>query len=445
MDTATRWPSPAQAWLTTGAMTVAYAISYLDRQLINLLAPALKADLALTDVELSVLQGTAFAIPFVTFGLVAGALADRFGRVRLVAAGMAAWSAMTSLCGVVRHFGGLFACRAGVGVGEAVLTPAAVSMISDQFPPTQRPRALATYQMGSTVGAALGYVLIGAWLPHEPVHVAGLGVLQPWQATFLALGVPGVLCAALLLALQEPARRGLMRPADAPAAGYGDALRFLWARRAAFAPTMIGFGLLGLLAYGPASQTTLFFVRTYGWTIGEIASVNGLLIVLTGTPGALFGGHLAVRLRRRHPDGTLRAIAYATTAAIVPITFLWLSPTPLLAWIGQGAMNFAVAASINLNTAALADVTPNELRGKTIALNAMLITLVGLGVGPTLIAMITDYVLHDESQLRWSLVMFSAVVSPLAALVLWRALPAYRRVALEAEQWTHDAPGVQAR
>lgn len=446
-ETATDWPSPTEAWLTTGAMTVAYAISFLDRQLINLLAPALKVDLALTDVELSLVQGTAFAIPFVTFGLVAGALADRIGRVRLVAAGMAAWSVMTSLCGVARHFGSLFACRAGVGIGEAVLNPSAVSMISDQFPPTKRPRALATYQMGSTIGAALGYVLIGTLLPREPVDVPVLGTIQPWQATFLALGIPGVLYALLILVLREPVRRGLMRPVGGavPAAGYGEALRFLWTRRAAFVPMIAGFGLLGLLAYGPASQTTLFFVRTYGWTIGEVARVNGLLIVASAIPGALFGGYFAVRLRRQHVDGTLRAIAFGATGLVLPITLLWLSPSPALAWVGQAAMNFATAASINLNSAALAEVTPNELRGKVVALNAMMITLIGLGAGPSLIAMITDYVLHDEAQIRYSLVAFSAVIAPLAAAVLWRALPGFRRVAVEAQEWTHAAPGVQPR
>jgi MFS family permease len=310
-------------------------------------------------------------------------------------------------------------------------------MIADQFEPARRPRALAVYQMGSAIGAALAYVLIGALLPTSPVDLPGIGTVAPWQATFIALGVPGILYAVVLLALPEPTRRGLMRvPGEAPP-GYRDALRFIHERRSAFVPLLAGLGLLGLLAYGPASQTTLFFVRTYDWTVGDVARVNGLLIIVSAIPGSLFGGHLAARLRARRADGTLCAILLATIALILPMTLLWLSPWALLAWVGQAAMNFCTAASINLSSSALADVTPNELRGKVVALNATLITLIGLGAGPSLIAMITDYLLRDEQQIRYSLALFSLIFAPLAALVLWRALPGFRRVAEESAAWTH--------
>jgi MFS-type transporter involved in bile tolerance (Atg22 family) len=260
--------------------------------------------------------------------------------------------------------------------------------------------------------------------------------VAPWQATFLALGVPGLLFALLVLALREPARRGMMGASAAPGADYRATLAFLWQRRELFLPLIVGFGLLGLLAYGPASQTTLFFVRTYGWSVADVARVNGVLILVSAIPGALFGGWLATRLRTRRPDGTLRTIFYASVALIPPITLLWLSPSPVYAWLGQAWANFAIASSINLNSAVLADVTPNEFRGKVIALNAMVLTLIGLGAGPTLIAMITDYVLHDESQLRWSLVLFSAVVAPLAAVMLRLALPGFARVVDESAGWT---------
>ena len=435
------WPPTRTAWLTTVMMTIAYVFSYLDRQVINLLAPAIKKDLALSDVELSLLQGTAFAIPFVFFGLLFGALADRVVRVRIVSFGVAVWSVMTSLCGATRSFAPLFAFRAGVGVGEAVLNPAAVSLISDQLAPTKRPRALAFYNMGTTIGAALGYILIGQLMPKENVDMPFFGSVAPWQATFLVLGAPGLLYAIAVLFLREPARRGLMATAGTMprGAGYAAALRFLWVRRAVFLPLIMGLGLLGLLAYGPASQTTLFFTRTYGWSVSEIARFNGMLIIVSAIPGALFGGYFATRLRQQRSDGTLRAIVYASIGLILPITVLWLAPSPELAWLGQALMNFGIAASINLASAVLADVTPNELRGKVIALNAMVITLIGLGVGPSLIAMITQYVLQDEMLLRYSLVIYSAIFAPLAALTLYSALPAYGRVVEESASWTGTA------
>jgi MFS family permease len=420
----------------TGAMTTAYILSFLDRQIVNLLAPAIKRDLALTDVTLSLLQGAAFAAPFVTLGLVAGVLADRGRRTRLVALGMSVWSLMTSLCGTARHFWVLFGFRAGVGVGEAMLGPAAVSLISDHFPAARRPRALAVYNMGTTLGAALGYIVIAQLIPSQPVNVPVLGPLPPWQATFLVLGIPGLIFAAAVLLLKEPARRGLMAQSTATAPGYRDALRFLNSRRDVFIPLAIGMACLGLVVYGPASQTTLFFTRTFGWTIKQVGRINGLLLLATGVPGALFGGYLATRLRLRHANGTLRAILYATLLLILPATVAWLLPTPNLVWLGIALQNFSIASSINLGTSAIADVTPNELRGKVIALYSIMLTLLGLGLGPTIIAVITEYVLHDEKLIRYSLVIFSAVVAPLGAISLRSALRPFQRVVEESAGWT---------
>jgi MFS family permease len=405
--------------------------------------------LRLSDVELSLLQGAAFAVPFVTLGLIAGVLADRSRRTRIVAVGMAVWSLMTSLCGTAGRFAQLFVCRAGVGVGEAMLGPAAVSLISDHFPAASRPRALAVYNLGTTLGAALGYIVIAQLIPRQPVSVPLLGQLAPWQATFLVLGIPGLIFAGSVLLLKEPVRRGLMsvaRPnrelapgSGAPglgAPGYRAALTFIAARRDVFIPLFIGMGCLGLVVYGPASQITLFFTRTFGWSIQQVGRISGLLLLATGVPGALFGGFFATRLRRAHANGTLRAIVYATVLLIVPATVTWIMPSPGLAWLGVAAQNFAIAASINLGTSAIADVTPNELRGKVIALFSIMLTLLGLGLGPTIIAMVTQYVLHDEKLIRYSLVIFSGIVAPVGALALLAALKPFERVVKESQTWT---------
>jgi MFS family permease len=433
------WPSARSGWLMTAAMTTAYILSFLDRQIVNLLAPAIKRDLRLSDVELSLLQGAAFAVPFVTLGLIAGVLADRGRRTRIVAVGMGVWSFMTSLCGIAGGFAALFGCRAGVGVGEAMLGPAAVSLISDQFPPPVRPRALAVYNLGTTLGAALGYIVIAQLIPSQPVPVPLLGLVAPWKATFLLLGIPGLIFAGSVLLLEEPTRRGLMNAtghARGAATGYRTALKFIASRRDVFVPLFIGMGCLGLVVYGPASQTTLFFTRTFGWTIKEVGRISGLLLLATGVPGALFGGFLAARLRRKHANGTLRAIVYATLLLIVPATITWILPNPAFVWIGIAVQNFAIASSINLGTSAIADVTPNELRGKVVALFSIMLTLLGLGLGPTIIAMITQYALHDEKLIRYSLVIFSAVVAPVGAVALIAALKPFQRVVQESQTWT---------
>jgi hypothetical protein len=255
----------------------------------------------------------------------------------------------------------------------------------------------------------------------------------------LVLGIPGLLFAASVLLLKEPTRRGLMNATPgthgAPT-GYLTALKFIASRRDVFVPLFIGMGCLGLVVYGPASQTTLFFTRTFGWTIKQVGRISGLLLLATGVPGALFGGFFAARLRRKYANGTLRAIVYATLLLVIPATVTWILPNPGLVWIGIAVQNFAIASSINLGTAAVADVTPNELRGKVIALFSIMLTLLGLGLGPTIIAMITQYVLHDEKLIRYSLVIFSAVVAPMGAMALIAALKPFRRVVQESQTWT---------
>jgi MFS family permease len=154
----------------------------------------------------------------------------------------------------------------------------------------------------------------------------------------------------------------------------------------------------------------------------------------------LFGGYLATRLRRSHANGTLRAIFYATLLLIVPATVTWLLPNPELVWFGIALQNFSIASSINLGTSAIADVTPNELRGKVIALYAIMLTLLGLGLGPTIIAVITQYVLHDEKLIRYSLVIFSAIVAPTGAVSLRTALRPFQRVVEESAGWIGVKP-----
>lgn len=430
------WPAPRVAWTTTILLAIGYVFSYVDRQVISILAPLVKADLRLTDVELSLLLGPSFAIPFAAFGLLMGWLADRTVRTRMIVAAMSFWSIMTALCGMTSSFTALFLCRVGVGVGEAAMNPAAVSIISDQFHPVMRPRALSLYNLGTTVGIVAAYLLIGSLIPTHDVTVPLLGSLRSWQFVFVLLGLPGILYALVLLSMREPVRRNLMR-GTAAAATYGDTLRFMWQRRAAFIPFFVGMALLALLVYGPASQTVLFMTRTFHWSIQKTAQWNGVVLLVSGVPGAIFGGWLASRLRAAgKPDGTLRAMLLAATGLVLPICLAYQMPTPALFWLFSGLQNFCVASSINLGSAAIADITPNQLRGKAVAIMGVILTMVGLGAGPSLIALITQHVVGDEQAIRHSISIFAAAGAPLTVVALAVARPAFRRVAAEAASWT---------
>lgn len=203
-------PSPSRSWYTVGVLGLAYTISYIDRQVISLLIGPIREDLQISDTEISLLYGVAFGVLYALLGLPLGWLADRTNRRNLISVGIAAWSAMTMLCGKANSFGGLFLARVGVGVGEAALSPAAYSLIADLFPRERLGRALGTYSSGVYVGIGLAFLFGGALITlFEGIGDIDLGVLgtfKPWQATFFAVGAPGLLVALLVLTLTEPNR-----------------------------------------------------------------------------------------------------------------------------------------------------------------------------------------------------------------------------------------------
>lgn len=209
------WPSPLRAWIVVGLLMVAYTSSFIDRQIMSLLVEPIRADLGITDTQFSLLAGLAFSIFYSVMGLPLGWLADRMSRRMIILVGMIAWSIMTALCGLATSFLALFIARVGVGIGEAALSPAAYSLISDYFPPERRARAISAYAMGPYLGSGLALIIGGQVIEAAsrmgPFTIEGLGTFAPWQAVFFAVGLPGVIIALLFLLIREPERRGSRR------------------------------------------------------------------------------------------------------------------------------------------------------------------------------------------------------------------------------------------
>ena len=419
-------------------LMIAYALSFLDRQILNLLGQSIKTDLRLTDVQLSYLQGIFFALFYTFLGIPLGIAADRWKRSRIISIGVLLWSSMTACCGLAHSFGVLAVARLGVGVGEASLGPSAVSLISDSFSPSRRPRALSIFNMGTAIGGGVAYFGGALLIPHHDVTLPLLGEIKPWQATFLMLGIPGVILSAVLWRIPEPARRGVIRlPGTAGAFPLRDALAFARPRARAFGFFFAGLTMLAFIAYGSLSQTAIFFIRTFGWTARQVGFSYGLVTLSTAVPATIFAGWLASKQRRQgRPEGTFRTIAIGATCLIAPAIFAWLMPNPYAALVAMAGQTFFVAMSMNIATAALADITPNQFRGQFVAAYLFTITIIGLGLGPTLVAMLTEYVFRDEASIRYSLTVFNAIVAPTAAAFLWFGMPDFKRGAIEAESWT---------
>jgi MFS family permease len=418
-------------WLLVTALLLAYAVSFLDRQIINLLVSDIKADLFLSDAQIGLLQGPAFGIFYALLGLPLGWLADKVHRLRLIAAGMILWSVMTMLGGLAGGFGLLFVSRVGVGIGEAALVPAAVSLLADSFAPRDRALPLALFTSGVSLGVGLALVAGGALIGW--VHAGGVAMLagrQPWQAVLILAGLAGLPLAAVLPFLGEPVRREV-----AQAAAGGGLAQHLRAHASLFATLLAGSALLYVFSNAFGAWLPSLFQRGFGWTAGFSGSRLGLLILMSALAGNLLSG-LAGRWRERsgHRDGALQVMV-AGAVLLVPLAV----PTPLataapLAQAGVALTYFGIALCFGIATTAFAAVTPARLRGRMTALYLMIGNLVGLGLGPPAVGLILDRVLGDPSRIGIALALVAAAtVLPGALLLLW-ALRWHRHVAARIEE-----------
>jgi MFS family permease len=433
-----RQHSPAYAWYVVSLLTLAYICSFIDRQIITLLVGPIKQDLGLTDTEMSYLLGLSFALFYTVFGFLIAIAADRLNRRNIIAAGIFIWSLMTAACGLARGYGQLFLARMGVGFGEGALSPAALSIISDYFPREKLGRAISVYSMGIAIGSGIALLVGGTVIQlvstADTVTLPLLGELRPWQAAFVIVALPGIPIGLLMFTIREPARRGRSQMAAGrwSLQPVRQQLRGHWRT---YAGICLGMAVLTVMAYGIIGWIPEHFRRSYGWTIGQVSLWYGLVLIVFGPLGAITGGWLADRLQRRHGDGYLRAVLMGLAILGPGYILFALMPGPWLslAWLVPATLGGAIPTSVA--GAALMQVTPNEMRATISAMYYFVLSIIGLGLGPTSIALLTDYWFADEGALRYSIAIV-AVVATVAALALmaW-ARPHFARSAAAAEGW----------
>lgn len=434
------WPRPAYSWYVVAVLMLAYTNSFIDRQIISLLIEPIRRDLQINDTQVSLLVGLAFTIFYTLMGVPIARLSDEKNRRGIIMIGITFWSLMTSVCGLASQYWQLFLARMGVGVGEAALSPAAMSIISDYFPVSKLARAISVYSMGVYFGAGLA-LIIGGFVV-QMVSQAGnvtlplIGEVYPWQITFMVVGLMGLPIILLLMTVKEPLRRGAAKTSDGGnASSLAELKRFVRtnARTLTFhflAFSFIGIGIAGFLVWTPT-----LFIRTWGWTASEIGFAYGFILFIGGTSGVYAGGFLADWLQKRgHSDAILRA-AYISGLCIVPFALATpLMPNGTLALACLAVTAFFLAAPQGLPAAALQVITPNALRAQLTALYFLVGNLIANGFGPTLFALVTDYVFGDPNMLRYSMAMVSAIVLPLGALFAYLALKPYRQSVARAQQ-----------
>lgn len=424
MSVPSTYPSPRAGWTLTILLTIAYIFSYIDRSILGLLVDPIKADLKLTDADIGYVSGIAFAIFYATMGLPLGWLADRTRRTRLVAAGIGLWSLATAACGLAGTFGHLFLARMSVGIGEATLSPAAMSLISDSFSPDKRGKPVALYSAALGLGAGLAGLAsaaIVAWTKGSTlVAVPFAGDVKPWQMTFFLVGLPGLLVALAFVFMREPPRQSIGGASNGVAAALGEVGRN-WA---AYAGLTVMVCVMTITAYSQSYFAPSAFTRAYGWPTEQFALYNGLASLVLGPGTMAMTGWLNDRMTARGAADAPFRLTMIAFVAMVPMATL-----PF--FLGNAPATFALHAlstvPIAMVTAAallaLLAIAPAAVRGQVVALYYVAISLSGLLLGPTTVGKLSTQ-FYGEGHLGWAIGTTTALygIAPLLLLpMIWRA------------------------
>jgi MFS family permease len=410
-------PATTYAWYVASILMIAQATANLDRYLISLVLELVKSDFKLSDTQLGLLQGSSFVLLFAFGSIPLGRLADVWSRKALIIGGMLVWSISTALCGVAASFGQLFAARLAVGMGEAALVPAALSLISAYFPKGQLNRGVAVFTSGGALGRAAAFLGGGAILAvlmrWTGPSLWFLGAVKPWRALFMLAGLIGIVIALLVTTVREPKRS---RDGSFEKGTFLGAIRHFWKNRGGYLPLFLSFGMVTIGIQLRGAWMVSFLVRTYGMRISQASMLFGLLSLFAGPGGNVIGGWLTDRLDAagvRAPH--LFIIGCSLLVAPVLAVLLWLSPTvagAMACYVAlYGSLNFAGAPGYG----GVQVLTPSQHRGVMTALFLCAQLIIGAGFGPLLVGLLSDHLYPGGHMLGQSIATAVAIAAVLGA------------------------------
>jgi MFS family permease len=412
------------AWWTVIVLTALYVFSYLDRFILTMLVPSVKASLHLSDFQMGIILGPAFALVFAVAGIPLGWAADLYSRRWVIVIGSLVFGVSTGLSGLATSFGALLVMRILVGAGEASLTPAAMSLIADKMPRERLTTAVSIFSMGPKIGSSAAYAVGGiALIAAAGIERSfpGLHLSEPWRLTLAVAAVPSVLVALLVFTFSEPAHA---RRADGLSSK--GALAFMIEARGLMIPLIVGFCCVLICGQSLISWVPAFIDRQFHWSPAVYGPVLGAI--------SLAGAATLI------PKGMIMDWLFARGVRDAPVRFYtWLLigtlPLAMTVFLLRNGMLFLVFYTIvavvtipmiAYFTSAVQLVTPPELRGRVAALTYIPTALLG-SLGPLAVGVLTDFVFRDEARLGWSLAVVMSTMIPLAILCLRACLPALRR------------------
>lgn len=429
-------PSLKYAWYIVSLLTLANISSFLDRQILALLVAPIKRDMHLTDTQVSLLMGLSFALFYTLFGIIIGRFADRLNRRNIIITGVAIWSLMTSLCAGVKSYTQFFLARMGVGVGEATLSPSAYSIITDYFPRRKLAFAMSLFTMGIFLGSGLALAIGAGLVANLPesgtISIPILGRIYHWQLLFLYIGLPGLIVSLLIFSIKEPKRKDLLEKNGIQSTlGLKESFSIIFKYPKAYLGICFGTTFTAFINYGSTAWIPTYFNRTFGWPVPKAGLMYGLLICLSSMLGILWGGWYADKLKTKGMSNGRVLIGVFAGAVALASFFIPLLNNPNLVLALFFIPFFFTASPMGACTTAVQEMMPNQVRALSSAIFLFIINTVGLGLGPTLVAIFTDYVLRDEKAIRYSLAALFVVGGTLALLFYLVAFRAYEKMMVQ--------------
>lgn len=421
-----------RGWYATAIIIVALVLAAVDRQVLTLLVQPIQASLRLTDTQISLLYGLAFVGLYAAGTLLAGWMADRWHRPTIVAVGVVLWSLMTAACGAAGSFMSLLLARAGVGLGEAAVVPAGYSLVGDHFPPDRRGRVIGILHAATTLGGGSALIIGGAIIAligSAPLTLPLVGVLLPWQASFILLGLVGLPFALLVWTIREPRRHMTRLPGSSgPTAPVFSALPYLRAHAATFGALYLAAACNATAGIGLLNWAPTLFARRFDTPPATAGYLIGLALIIGGVTGALVTGPLSDRwVNSPRSGGRIRGNPVVFAVAAVGAVVLALGPNPLVCSAGFALVAFGLNAVNAVSYAAAQDIVPAPMRARALAGLHFTISVVGYSLGSSLVALFTDYVFGDKMRLGSAMLCAAIPLFAIGGAVSFAARGAFTR------------------
>ena len=435
-------PSRITPWFIVAVLSLAGIVSFIDRQIINLLVDPIKADLGISDVQMSLLQGFSFALLYTIVAIPLAWLADRHNRKWVIIGGLICWSAATFGSGLAAGFAVLFFIRMMIGVGEATLAPAGMSILSDVFSKEKLPTAVSIFNGTGFVGSGLALIVGGyiyAALEARGPQTLPFGTFEPWQLTFMLVSLLSVPIFFLLLSIKEPVRKDgnvTLATDDAPPAF--EIIKFMRENIAIFLPLILGFSCFAGAQFGLGAWAPSYFIRVHGWSQMEVGTHFGPVVMFAGLLGVVSGGLFAERLLARGRQDATLAVPMVALMIAIPLAIAF----PLVAspWLALGLLALVIffgTVPFGAGVSTFPMITPNRMRAQVLAIYLLFANLIGYSAGPLLIAALTDKVFGDPLMVDKSLAIAPPTIMVIGLILIFFARgPFLKRAAREANQTT---------